>query len=110
MANFTQPLREERKELLPHAQAEEAALYPVVGKVMSAPDGSGTTSRDHFEVDRLIDERGAIRPNTSSSTLTTTLIKDLRRVQYGLYALVHSIAFKEKRACHRIAMVWTGRS
>ncbi len=133
MANLTQPLREEHKELLPHieairttadtigevplselrpqidevydflayhllphAQAEEAALYPVVGKVMGAPEATGTMSRDHVEVDRLIDELGLIRSGVSGSTLTVSQIKDLRRVLYGLYTLVRVHFAKEE--------------
>lgn len=133
MANLTQPLREEHKELLPHieairttadaigeaplselrpqldevydflayhllphAQAEEAALYPVVGKVMGAPEATGTMSRDHVEVDRLIDELGQTRSGLSGSTLTESQIKDLRRVLYGLYTLVKVHFAKEE--------------
>jgi iron-sulfur cluster repair protein YtfE (RIC family) len=133
MANLTQPLREEHKELLPHieairqvadaigeaplselrpqidnvydfltqhllphAQAEEAVLYPAVGKVMGAPEATGTMSRDHVEVGRLIDELGLIRSNTSGSTLTALQIKDLRRVLYGLYTLVKVHFAKEE--------------
>jgi iron-sulfur cluster repair protein YtfE (RIC family) len=133
MANLTQPLREEHKELLPHieairlaadaigetplselrpqidgvydflahhllphAQAEEAALYPVVGKVMGAPEATGTMSRDHVEVERLINELGLIRSSTTGSTLTTSQIKDLRRVLYGLYTLVKVHFAKEE--------------
>ncbi len=133
MANLTQPLREEHKELLPHieairtaadaigeaplselrpqidevydflayhllphAQAEEAALYPVVGEVMGAPEATGTMSRDHVEVDRLIDELGQIRSSVSGSTLTVAQIKDLRRVLYGLYTLIKVHFAKEE--------------
>ena len=133
MANLTQPLREEHKELLPHieairqtadaigeaplselrpqlesvydflahhlvphAQAEEAALYPVVGKVMGAPEATGTMSRDHVAVGRLIDELGLIRSKVSGSTLTAAQIKDLRRILYGLYTLVKVHFAKEE--------------
>src|SRR5512134_842817 len=65
--------------LLPHAQAEEAALYPIVGKVMGALEATGTMSRDHVEVGRLIDELGLIQSNASGSALTASQIKDLRR-------------------------------
>src|SRR5512141_949505 len=42
--------------LLPHANAEEKALYPVVQKVMGAKEGTATMSRDHMEVERLTNE------------------------------------------------------
>ena len=42
--------------LKPHAQAEEAALYPVVQKVLGSPDATKTMSRDHVEVGLYIEE------------------------------------------------------
>jgi iron-sulfur cluster repair protein YtfE (RIC family) len=84
------------RHLLPHAQAEEAALYPVVGKVMGAPEATGTMSSDHVAVGRLIDELGLIRSNAAGSTLTVAQIKDLRRVLYGLYTLVKVHFAKEE--------------
>ena len=36
--------------LIPHAQAEDTALYPWVGKVMGAAQATATMSRDHVEV------------------------------------------------------------
>jgi iron-sulfur cluster repair protein YtfE (RIC family) len=82
--------------LLPHAQAEEAALYPVVGKVMGAPEATDTMSRDHVEVGRLIDELGQIRSNMSGAPLAASQIKNLRRVLYGLYTLVKVHFAKEE--------------
>ena len=82
--------------LLPHAQAEEAALYPVVGKVMGAPEATSTMSRDHVEVERLIEELRLIRSSLSGSALTASQIQDLRRVLYGLYTLVKVHFAKEE--------------
>ena len=42
-----------RDSLIPHARAEDAALYPVVEQVMNAPGATATMSRDHLEVVRL---------------------------------------------------------
>jgi len=133
MANLTQPLRDEHKELLPHiealrtaaeaigeaplsalraqideaydflahhliphAQAEEKGLYPVVAKVMGAPEATGTMSRDHVEVGRLTDELDLLRLRLSGSQLTAIQAKDLRRVLYGLYTLVKVHFAKEE--------------
>jgi hemerythrin-like domain-containing protein len=133
MANLTQPLREEHKELLPeievlqqvadligtapvsalreqidavydflahhlipHAQAEERALYPVVAKLMGAPEATATMSRDHVEVDRLTEELGLIRSKIGGQTLTATQANQLRRVLYGLYTLVKVHFAKEE--------------
>jgi hypothetical protein len=63
---------------------------------MGAPEATGTMSRDHVEVGRLIDELGLIRSNISGATLTASQIKDLRRVLYGLYTLVKVHFAKEE--------------
>src|SRR5512135_3897051 len=46
--------------LLPHAQAEERTLYPVVGRLIGAPEATATMSRDHVEIDRLTQELGSL--------------------------------------------------
>jgi iron-sulfur cluster repair protein YtfE (RIC family) len=52
--------------------------------------------RDHVEVGRLIDELGVLRPHVSGQVLRGALAKDLRRVLYGLYAIVKVHFAKEE--------------
>ncbi len=82
--------------LLAHAQAEERALYPVVAKALGAPQATATMSRDHVEVQRLTEELAALRPALSAAALDPALAKALRRVLYGLYALVKVHFAKEE--------------
>jgi hemerythrin-like domain-containing protein len=82
--------------LIPHAEAEDRALYPVVGTVMGAPDATATMSRDHVEVGRLTDELASLRSALSGATLGEAQAKALRRVLYGLYALVKLHFAKEE--------------
>ena len=77
--------------LIPHAQAEDAALYPVVQKVLGSPDATRTMSRDHVEVGRLVEELSLLRLD-----LTPANFKALQRVLYGLYALVKVHFAKEE--------------
>jgi iron-sulfur cluster repair protein YtfE (RIC family) len=77
--------------LLPHAQAEDAALYPTVQKVLGSPDATRTMSRDHVEVGRYIDELAVLRMDLSPENF-----KALQRVLYGLYALVKVHFAKEE--------------
>ena len=63
---------------------------------MGAPEATGTMSRDHVEVGRLIDELGQIRSNASGAALAAAQIQDLRRVLYGLYTLVKVHFAKEE--------------
>ena len=82
--------------LIPHAQAEDRALYPVVGKLMGAPEATATMSRDHVEVGRLTEELAALRRHRAGATLGADQAKALRRVLYGLYALVKVHFAKEE--------------
>jgi hemerythrin-like domain-containing protein len=82
--------------LIPHAEAEERVLYPVVGQVMGAPDATATMARDHVEVRRLTDELASLRSELPRATLGEAQAKALRRVLYGLYALVKLHFAKEE--------------
>lgn len=84
------------RHLIPHAKAEDVALYPVVGKVMGAAEATATMSRDHVEVGRLTEELAVLREQLASSVLEEVQVKSLRRVLYGLYALVKVHFAKEE--------------
>ena len=77
--------------LIPHAQAEDAALYPAVQKVLGSPDATKTMSRDHVEVGRYVEELAELQRELSSANF-----KSLQRVLYGLYALVKVHFAKEE--------------
>jgi len=83
-------------QLIPHAQAEDKALYPVVQKAMGAGQATATMSRDHVEVGRLTEELGSLRVHKTQLTITSEQAKALRRVLYGLYALVKLHFAKEE--------------
>ena len=82
--------------LIPHAQAEDTALYPMVGKVMGAAQATATMSRDHVEVGRLTDELAVVRLEIMSSHRDDRQAKMLRRILYGLYALIKVHFAKEE--------------
>lgn len=82
--------------LIPHAEAEDRALYPVVARVLGAPEATRTMSRDHVEVGALTQELGALRGQIASGAPTAAQERDLRRVLYGLYALVKVHFAKEE--------------
>jgi iron-sulfur cluster repair protein YtfE (RIC family) len=82
--------------LKPHAEAEEAALYPVVQKVLGSPDATKTMSRDHVEIGFYIEELASLRKGLTDEVLTTVQVKSLQRVLYGVYGLVKVHFAKEE--------------
>ena len=74
--------------LLPHAQAEERVLYPLVGKLMGAPGATATMSRDHTAISQLIEDLGDIRSSLDRTASGEGQESALRRVLYGLSTLV----------------------
>jgi len=58
--------------LKPHAEAEEAALYPVVQKAMGSSDATKTMTRDHKEVGLYIEELSSLLNSLTGEPLTKT--------------------------------------
>lgn len=84
------------RQLIPHAQAEERVLYPVVGRLMGVPEATATMSRDHVEIGRLTEELGDLRSSLENESLDASQEQALRRVLYGLSALVAVHLAKEE--------------
>jgi hemerythrin-like domain-containing protein len=84
-------------QLIPHAHAEEAALYPVVQRAVGASEMTATMARDHVEVGSLTAELASLRDRlTVTSALDDDLANGLRRVLYGLHHLVKVHFAKEE--------------
>lgn len=76
------------QQLTPHALAEERVLYPTVGRLLGAPTATATMSRDHREIERLTRELASLRLQMAGTSMDEAEVLALRRVLYGLYALV----------------------
>jgi iron-sulfur cluster repair protein YtfE (RIC family) len=84
-------------ELIPHARAEEAVLYPVVQHAVDAPEMTATMERDHVEVGRLTKELTDIRHRLEiAASMDDDLADALRRVLYGLHHIVKLHFAKEE--------------
>lgn len=85
------------RHLAPHAMAEDAVLYPVVAEVLGAPEATATMQRDHAEVGRLTAELAMLGEQLDAvDTIGDDLANDLRRVLYGLHALINVHFAKEE--------------
>lgn len=83
-------------QLIPHAQAEEQVFYPTVGRVLRAVEATATMSRDHLEIIRLTEELEALRLRLFYEPFNTSDEQALRRVLYGLYAIIKLHLAKEE--------------
>jgi iron-sulfur cluster repair protein YtfE (RIC family) len=83
-------------QLIPHAQAEEQILYPTVGRLLCVLEATETMSRDHLEVIRLTEELEALRLHLFYAPLSESDEQALRRVLYGLYAIIKLHLAKEE--------------
>ena len=83
------------EQLVPHAYAEEIALYPVV-EWLVAPGATTTMRRDHMEISALTEELQGLRRRLAGGEPGSWLANDLRRVLYGAFALVRVHFAKEE--------------
>lgn len=86
------------RDLIPQAEAEERALYPVIGRMIGTPAVTSTMSRDHMEIRQLTEELGRLRSQLRASG-DGVQVRELRRVLYGLYTLVKVHMAKEDEMC-----------
>lgn len=81
-------------ELLPHAAAEEAVLYPAVAELLGAPQATDTMRRDHTEIRRLVRELQRHAEEVGSPVLPLAR-HELVRVLHALHDVVSLHLAKE---------------
>ena len=83
--------------VLPHAKAEDRVLYPEVERLMGAPGATAAMTHDHRAIGHLAVELEGIREGLARRTvLEAGQVRDLRRVLYGLHALLLAHLAKEE--------------
>jgi heavy metal translocating P-type ATPase len=75
-------------EIGPHELDEEKMLYPAVARVIGGTDPTGPMSRAHVEIAHRIRRIGALLQAESDTTLDPEDLADLRRLLYGLHAIL----------------------
>jgi iron-sulfur cluster repair protein YtfE (RIC family) len=86
-------------ERLPqHEQEEEAAVYPIVAKLMGGEDPMGSMERAHLEIEHLARIFGTLVDDLPEGRLEPDDLTDLRRVLYGLHAILRLHFAQEEEA------------
>jgi len=86
------------ERLVQHEEEEEAAVYPVVAKLMGGEDPMGTMERAHMEIEHLARVFGHLLSDLPPGGPGPDDLVDLRRVLYGLHAILRLHFAQEEEA------------
>ncbi|MGZ4124776.1 MAG: heavy metal translocating P-type ATPase [Actinomycetota bacterium] len=86
------------ERLVRHEEQEEAAVYPVVSKLMGGEDPMGTMARAHLEIEHLSRVFVHLLDDLRPEGLDADDLVDLRRVLYGLHAILRLHFAQEEEA------------
>ncbi|HEX9123983.1 MAG TPA: heavy metal translocating P-type ATPase [Actinomycetota bacterium] len=86
------------ERLVKHEEEEEAAVYPVVSKLMGGEDPMGTMARAHLEIEHLSRVFVHLFEDLPKEGPTRDDLVDLRRVMYGLHAILRLHFAQEEEA------------
>jgi heavy metal translocating P-type ATPase len=75
-------------DVAPHEAAEEALLYPVLGRFFGGSDPMGTMSRAHIEIAHRIRRLGQLIDDIGDAVPDDMDLTELRSVLYGLHAIL----------------------
>jgi heavy metal translocating P-type ATPase len=86
-------------DVLPeHEEAEEAAVYPLVAKLMGGEDPMSSMARAHVEIEHLVRVYRTLLEDLPPDSLDPEDLMDLRRVLYGLHAVLRLHFAQEEEA------------
>jgi heavy metal translocating P-type ATPase len=76
------------EEVQPHEQAEQEELYPALDRFLGGSDPTGPMSRAHVEIAHQIRRLGQLLDDIGPEGPDSDDISELRRLLYGLYAVL----------------------
>jgi len=76
------------KELLPHEREEQATAYPIIESMLKGEDPTGALIQTHHEIHRLARLFARLVAHLPSEGPAREDLRDLRRVLYGLHAIL----------------------
>ena len=86
-------------ERLPqHEEEEESAVYPIVANLMGGEDPMASMARAHIEIDHLARVYRSLMDELPPDGPDPEDIMDLRRVLYGLHAILRLHFAQEEEA------------
>ena len=85
------------EHLLHHARTEERTIYVALTDALGTPAATRLLTIDHEAITELVGELGTLRRAAADhDTIPDDVARSLRRVLYGLYALIRTHFAKEE--------------
>ena len=75
-------------ELLPHERADEEILVPLVDRALGGTDATAAMSRTHAEIEHQVRKLRRLLNGLDSESTQPEDVVELRRLLYGLYAVL----------------------
>ncbi len=76
------------EDLLPHEEAEDAELYPVLGLALGGVDPTAPMSRAHLEIRHQVRRLGRLLRTVDATDPNSDDLLEIRRLLYGLHAVL----------------------
>jgi hypothetical protein len=86
------------ERLLPHEEAEDTLLYPLVAELVGGDDPTAPMSRAHAEIAHLTRLLGGVLADLGPDGPEPEDLTDLRRILYGLHAILRLHFAQEEEA------------
>jgi hypothetical protein len=86
------------ERLLPHEEAEDKLLYPLVAELLGGEDPTAPMSRAHAEIAHLTRLLGGVLADLGPAGPEAEDLTDLRRILYGLHAILRLHFAQEEEA------------
>ena len=75
-------------ELLPHERADEMLLVPMVARALGSTEATAALSRTHAEIEHQVGRLRRLLADIDDAEVTAEDVIELRRLLYGLYAVL----------------------
>lgn len=91
------------EEVQPHEQSEQEVLYPALDRLLGGEDPTGPMSRAHVEITHQIRLLGQLLDDIGPDSPDSEDITELRRLLYGLHAVLRLHTAQEEESYFSLA-------
>jgi heavy metal translocating P-type ATPase len=92
-----------RGQLLPHETKDDAALYPLIARLIGGEDPMASMSSTHREIHRLSRIVDRLASAMSKGSVTSSSVQELRRTLYALDAILRLHFAQEEEIYHGLS-------